>query len=122
MPRNRKVVDDIYELTGRCVRQAREKAGLTQAELASQSGIHPGFVGCIERGEKKPSLETVDRFCRALGLTFGALYSTARGEVRNGAAEFRDKRIQVLAGRLKPGDRALVARLLAIMAEGRRKR
>jgi len=117
-----KAVDDIYKVTGKCVRRAREKVGLTQAELAVRSKVHPGFVGYIERGDKKPSLETVHRFCLALGLSLGELYS-ANGNDRVGdPTAFRDRRIQVLAGRLTPGDRALVARLLAVMAKGRRGR
>ena len=122
MLKTAKAVDDIYKVTGKCVRRAREKVGLTQAELAVRSKVHPGFVGYIERGDKKPSLETVHRFCLALGLSLGELYS-ANGNDRVGdPTAFRDRRIQVLAGRLTPGDRALVARLLAVMAKGRRGR
>ena len=95
---------------------------MTQAELAVRARVHSGFVGYIERGEKKPSLETVHRFCLALGLSLGGLFSANGGKSSGGQPAFRDMRIQALVGRLSPGDRALVARLLLSMAKGRRGR
>lgn len=41
---------------------------LTQAELASKVGVHRNYVGMLERGERKPSLEMVDAFARVLDV------------------------------------------------------
>ncbi len=40
--------------------------GLTQSELASEAGVHRNYVGMLERGERRPSLEMVDVLARVL--------------------------------------------------------
>jgi transcriptional regulator with XRE-family HTH domain len=46
---------------------------LTQEQLAEKANISPAFVGHIERGEKKASLETMSRLVMALGTTMDYL-------------------------------------------------
>jgi transcriptional regulator with XRE-family HTH domain len=55
------------------IREARLRAGLTQAELAERADTAPSAIGRWERGEVRPSLETVKGLCRAAGydLTLG---------------------------------------------------
>lgn len=38
-------------MTGRSLRSARRRLGLTQAELASVLGLHPNTIARYERGE-----------------------------------------------------------------------
>ena len=45
------------------------KLDLTQEQLAEKADISPAFVGHIERGEKKASLETMSRLVMVLGTT-----------------------------------------------------
>ena len=61
------VVD--YEQLGVRVRQQRELNNLTQGELARKVGVTGSFIGHIERGEKKASLETLVALCNALEIT-----------------------------------------------------
>ena len=56
-----------YAALGRCVRQLRLQQGLTQQALAEKIHLSTSFVGHIERGSRKASLETVVDLCRALG-------------------------------------------------------
>ena len=58
-----------YCALGRRVRQQRQISGMTQEELAKQAGISCSFVGHIERGEKKASIETVVALCNALAVS-----------------------------------------------------
>ena len=52
----------------RIVREARRRAGLTQAELAEKAGVPKSTVGRIESGARTPSVELVERLVRAAGL------------------------------------------------------
>jgi transcriptional regulator with XRE-family HTH domain len=50
------------------VREARRRAGLTQAALAEKAGVPKSTVGRIESGARTPSVELVERLVRATGL------------------------------------------------------
>lgn len=50
------------------IRGKREKAGLSQHQLAKQLGITQTFLSEIERGRKNPSLEQFFRICEALDI------------------------------------------------------
>jgi transcriptional regulator with XRE-family HTH domain len=50
------------------VREARRRAGLTQAELADRAGVPKSTVGRIESGARTPSTDLVERLVRAAGL------------------------------------------------------
>ena len=58
-----------YVQLGKRVRQQRILNKLTQEQLAERAGISCAFVGHIERGEKKASIETVVALCNALDVT-----------------------------------------------------
>lgn len=51
------------------MQQLREKAGLTQASLATAAGISLGAVRDYEQGKRAPSLRFAVKMARALGVT-----------------------------------------------------
>jgi transcriptional regulator with XRE-family HTH domain len=55
-------------LISNLVREARRRAGFTQAELAERAGVPKSTVGRIESGARLPSTEMVERLVRAAGL------------------------------------------------------
>jgi transcriptional regulator with XRE-family HTH domain len=59
-------------ISGDLLREARRRAGLSQAELARRAGKPTSTIGRWERGEVLPSLETLRAVVRAcdLELTF----------------------------------------------------
>ena len=57
-----------YSQLGVRVRQQRELNGLTQSQLAARVGVSSSFIGHIERGEKKASVETVVGLCNAMEI------------------------------------------------------
>ena len=48
------------------LREARESRSLSHMQLARISGVSPAAVGYLERGEKLPRTDTVERLARAL--------------------------------------------------------
>lgn len=46
---------------------ARAKAGLSQIELSSETGIDQSDISKIERGVSNPTVETLGRIAAALG-------------------------------------------------------
>ena len=51
------------------LRQAREKAGLTQEMLAARLGATQAFVSKSERGERRVDIVELRAFCRAIGIS-----------------------------------------------------
>lgn len=50
------------------LREARERAGLTQRELAARSGSAQSEIARIERGRREPGFSTIERLVRAAGF------------------------------------------------------
>ena len=50
------------------VREARRRAGLTQAQLAELAGVPQSTIGRIETGARVPSTALVERLIRAAGF------------------------------------------------------
>lgn len=63
---------------GLIVKLARQRVGLTQAELAEAAGIDPGFLSKIENGQRGPSIETLARLALALNRLNGPGWDMAQ--------------------------------------------
>lgn len=55
-----------YVLLGKRVRIRRQVLELTQEELAERIGVCTSFIGHIERGTRKLSVDTLYALCKAL--------------------------------------------------------
>jgi transcriptional regulator with XRE-family HTH domain len=53
---------------GRTIRRLRERAEMSQEELAGECGLHRTYVGSVERGERNVSLDNIVRIARALAV------------------------------------------------------
>jgi transcriptional regulator with XRE-family HTH domain len=53
---------------GAAIREAREKAGLSQEEVARRVDLPPLSYGSIERGRLLPSVSTLTRLCVTLKI------------------------------------------------------
>jgi transcriptional regulator with XRE-family HTH domain len=65
--------EDVYAAVGRAVKAARKGFGWTQEELGDRCGLHPSYIGQIERGVKKTSLATLHVLSRALKVRVSCL-------------------------------------------------
>lgn len=55
-------------ISGDLLREARRRAGLTQIQLGRRLGLSQSAIARWERGDVKPSLETLRELIRACGL------------------------------------------------------
>ena len=61
---------NVSEQVGIKVKEYRLRSGFTQEDLAFNAGIHVSFVSEIERGLKKPSIESLEKLLSALNVSF----------------------------------------------------
>lgn len=54
---------------GRKLKEVREALGLTQGALAAQAGLSAAMIGQIEAGKVQPSLNTIEKIAKALGIS-----------------------------------------------------
>lgn len=59
----------LYQELGKRIRQQRTLARMTQEKLSEAAGISLSFLGHIERGTRKASLDTVVKICNALKVS-----------------------------------------------------
>lgn len=55
-------------MLGKIVRESRETLGMNQKEFADMVGIVQSHVSMIEKGKRKPKLETLDKIAVAIGV------------------------------------------------------
>lgn len=58
------------------IRAERNRARLSQEELAEKIGMNPKHFGAIERGEFNPKITTIIAIIEALNISFYDLYRT----------------------------------------------
>ena len=68
---------------GSRIKEARERAHLTQEELAEIVDISPTHMSVIERGVKTPKLDTFVKIVKALNLSADALLLDGMDQVND---------------------------------------
>ncbi|MEG6613596.1 helix-turn-helix transcriptional regulator [Pseudoclostridium thermosuccinogenes] len=67
-------MSEITIIVGERVRHYRNKAGLSQDELAEKAGLHHTYIGQVERGEKNATLESIAKIAYALQVPLEVLF------------------------------------------------
>ncbi len=62
------MTDKTSQQIARRLKQVRHQKNLTQLQLAEKAGINSNYYSKIERGELKPSVETLEKIIKALGV------------------------------------------------------
>lgn len=65
---------DIKQRFGKAIRRRRRELDLSQEELAERAELHRTYVSDIERGDRNPSLENIEKLAKALGIKVSALF------------------------------------------------
>lgn len=65
---------DLKLLVGNAIREQRSALGISQEELASRAGLHRTYVSEVERGERNPSITSIEKLAQALEVSFTSLF------------------------------------------------
>lgn len=57
------------------LKKVRQQKEMSQERLAELTGLHRTYVGSVERGERNVSIDNIERFAKALGISVTALVS-----------------------------------------------
>lgn len=77
------------KIVGKVISKCRQKAGISQEVLSGLADIGRSHLSAIERGERKPTLETFYRICTALNISMSVLAA----EIEKKIAEEGEKEI-----------------------------
>jgi transcriptional regulator with XRE-family HTH domain len=55
-------------LLGEAIRAKRRKAGFSQERLAEKADLSTVFISRVERGKESPSVDSLGKIARALGV------------------------------------------------------
>jgi transcriptional regulator with XRE-family HTH domain len=64
---------------GQRIRQLREQKGLSQGDIERSTGMLRAYISGVEHGHPVPSLESLERFAAALGITLYQLFYQSNG-------------------------------------------
>ena len=62
--------ESISNKVGAKIREYRKRAGMTQETLALSANMGVSFLGDVERGKKKPSIDSLEKILSVLNISF----------------------------------------------------
>lgn len=68
--------EPILAQVGKRIRNLREGRGISQEVLAEKSSLHRTYIGGVERGLRNPSLKSLQRIAKGLGVGVVDLFQT----------------------------------------------
>ena len=69
---------EAQQLFATNMRRIRLEKKLTQEKVAEAAGLHPNYIGSVERGERNISICNIERIAVALGVTMSELVADWR--------------------------------------------
>lgn len=66
------IYSNDYAILIEKLRKAREKRGITQAQLAEKLNQTQSFISKVERSERRLDIVELRAFCRAIGISFSS--------------------------------------------------
>lgn len=75
---------------GARVAELRKQLNISQEELAERCGVHRTYIGSIERGEKSPTLNTIEKFARGLNVSLLELFGFTLSESSSNVTDERE--------------------------------
>ncbi len=66
--------DPLLSKVGKRIKNLRCEQGISQEGLAEKSNLHRTYIGGVERGLRNPSLKSLERIAKGLGVTVGDLF------------------------------------------------
>ena len=59
---------------GKKVQKLRQKKDISQVKMAEMIGVSPTYIGFIEQGVRNPSIATLDKVARVLGVKLSEFF------------------------------------------------
>jgi transcriptional regulator with XRE-family HTH domain len=69
---------DIRQQVGINLRRLREERGLSQEQLAFDSGLHRTYISGVERGLRNPTILVIEQLSKTLNVTPGMLVDSGK--------------------------------------------
>lgn len=66
-PKSNFMSNDIIKF-GKALREIRLKKQLSQGDVAEKLGVHRSYISGLERGKRNPSLLTIKKMAKAIGV------------------------------------------------------
>ena len=86
--------EELTKNIGLNIRKSRLQKDVSQEALAFSAGIHPAYIGRLERGEKCPTIDTLYKICEALGVSVCEILNFKNESFApNCEAKFRIKKV-----------------------------
>ena len=60
---------------GKRVAELRRKQNISQEDFAELCGVHRTYIGALERGEKSPTLNTIEKVSKGLQISIVELFN-----------------------------------------------
>jgi transcriptional regulator with XRE-family HTH domain len=86
-------MSELSKRIGRIIRKARLEHSLSQEKLAEMVDVSGKYIGMLERGEKSPSVQFLEKISRTLGISIG-FFADAGGEKKSGVSAKQNKLIR----------------------------
>jgi len=71
---NKNELSKTHRLLGLRIRRLRQERGMTQEDLAFKIGVDRSYMGFVERGERNPTLDKIDKIARVLKVKLNILF------------------------------------------------
>jgi len=68
---------EIEKTVGNRIRELRNQKGISQEELAFKASLNASHLSKIERGEKSPTLGSLEKIVKALEISFPDLFNNS---------------------------------------------
>lgn len=85
---------NLKKLIGAKISEYRKIKDMTQAQLAEKTSLSNDFISRIERGERIPTIETLDKITSVLDVSLGEFFDFGETE-RNAKISVESERIRI---------------------------
>lgn len=92
---------------GKRLKKYRSQRGLSQKKLSNHTGISQSFISSIESNKQSPTITTLERICKAFGITIAEFFSKPDNAVPDSLKPLLDN-----ARRLSPTQRKHLSNFL----------
>jgi len=58
---------------GRNLKRIRTERGISQGDIGRTLGVHKGYISNVENGKVNPTLATIAKLAKAIGVSIGEL-------------------------------------------------